>query len=232
MPRVQCMWGVLQKQTFRTSTFTHTNLHPHHRSPAMFRRFCLTMICCLSLCSATTNAQQPTDTKPLTSEGDLASQMVDGIDRFLLQQIADAPQHRAAFWNRDTTSVEAYQTSLADNRKRLANILGARDSRIAFDAPELIATTNHDSLIADTPAYTIYAVRWPVLADPAPTAQHLTSLHGAGLLLVPKLEVGKVIGNVVAIPHAGHSPEQLCGLAPGILRNLNTRDDWPKAAAA
>ncbi len=182
----------------------------------MFRRFCLTMICCLSLCSATTNAQQPTDTKPLTSEGDLASQMVDGIDRFLLQQIADAPQHRAAFWNRDTTSVEAYQTSLADNRKRLANILGARDSRIAFDAPELIATTNHDSLIADTPAYTIYAVRWPVLADPAPTAQHLTSLHGAGLLLVPKLEVGKVIGNVVAIPHAGHSPEQLCGLAPGI----------------
>ena len=37
-------------------------------------------------------------TAPLTMEGDLASAMVDGIDRFLLREIAQAPARRAQFW--------------------------------------------------------------------------------------------------------------------------------------
>ena len=41
------------------------------------------------------NVAGPSDTMPLTIEGDLASQMVDGIDRFLLKQIETDAASRA-----------------------------------------------------------------------------------------------------------------------------------------
>ena len=155
----------------------------------------------------------PVDTAPLTMDGDIASQLVDGVDRFLLRKIEEAPAQRAALWHRDTSSVEAYNKSIEPNRLRLAHMLGVRDERVPFKSPERIATVADSRLIANTNKYRVYAIRWPVLADPAPTARNLVSLHGEGLLLVP---TGEAIADVVAIPHADHSPEQICGLAPGI----------------
>jgi hypothetical protein len=86
-------------------------------------------------------------TKPLTMEGDIASQLVAGVDRFLLRKIEESVEKRARHWKRDFSSAEAYSKSIEPNRKRLAHILGMRDPRVPFDAPELVATTAQPALV-------------------------------------------------------------------------------------
>ncbi len=71
----------------------------------------------------------PEGTIPLTIEGDLASQMVDGIDRFLLKEIEKAAATRADRFKVDTSSPEAYEASLKPHREKLAKCLGIRDAR-------------------------------------------------------------------------------------------------------
>src|SRR5262245_37234232 len=51
-------------------------------------------------------------TRPLTMEGDLATQMVEGIDRFLLKQIEESVAKREQHWKRDFSSPEAYNKSI------------------------------------------------------------------------------------------------------------------------
>ena len=58
---------------------------------------------------ARADAQSPLPgTAPLTIQGDLAAQMVDGINDYLLQQSAATPAGRARYWHRDLSSAEAY----------------------------------------------------------------------------------------------------------------------------
>ncbi|MDG1893378.1 MAG: dienelactone hydrolase family protein [Fuerstiella sp.] len=167
----------------------------------------------LLLPAAASRAQHPEGTAPLTGEADLASEMVDGIDRFLLRKIAESKSRRAGFWNRDLSSAAAYNKSIEPNRQRLMNILGGRDDRMSFDSPEIMATVDDQGLVASGERFKAFAIRWPVLADPAPTAKNLPSIYGEGLLLVPN---GPAVGNVVAIPDADQSPEQISGLADGV----------------
>ena len=75
-------------------------------------------------------------TQPLTWTDDLASRLVDGVDRFLLGKLEASIAERAKHWQRDFSSPEAYQKSIEPNRKRLAHILGVRDERLPFDGPE------------------------------------------------------------------------------------------------
>src|SRR6266852_4006187 len=79
-------------------------------------------------------------TQRLTLDGDVASQMVAGADRFLLRELERSEALRDRFWHRDYSSPEAYTVSVATNRARLAHILGVRDSRVRFQSPELSAT--------------------------------------------------------------------------------------------
>ena len=72
-------------------------------------------------------------TKPLTVKGDIASELVAGVDRFLLREIDKSVARRAAHWKRDFSSTEAYNKSIEPNRKRLAHILGVRDLRIPIE---------------------------------------------------------------------------------------------------
>src|SRR5204863_200521 len=110
-----------------------------------------------------------------------------------IQKSADA---RAKFWKRDTSSADAFTKSGEPNRARLAHILGLRDRRVPFDAPELIATTSQPALVGKGAGFEAFAVRWPAFGD----------VHGEGLLLVP---TGKKVADVVAIPDADQTPEQL-----------------------
>ena len=155
----------------------------------------------------------PANTVPLTIEGDLASQMVDGIDRFLLNQIAADAASRAERFTVDISSVEAYEASLKPHRERLAKCLGIRDARLPFTSPEIIAAVGAESVIASSEKFTVQAIRWPVLSDPSPQGQGLPSIYGEGLLLTPK---GDVVANVIVLPDADETPEQMCGLAEGI----------------
>ncbi|MEZ6061502.1 MAG: dienelactone hydrolase family protein [Planctomycetaceae bacterium] len=170
-------------------------------------------IFCIPNVRAAEEPVAPANIQALTMEGDIASQLVDGVDRFLLNQIDRAADRRDEFWNFDTSSAAAFNKSIRPNRERLAKILGVCDSRVPFESPERIATVADSKLVALTNKYRVFAIRWPVLADPAPSAGNLVSIYGEGLLLVP---TGDVIADVVAIPHADHSPEQICGLAEGI----------------
>jgi cephalosporin-C deacetylase-like acetyl esterase len=140
-------------------------------------------------------------TKPLTAEGDLAAQMVAGIDKYLTRELAASVAKRKEFWKQDFSSPEAYTKSVEPNRERLRKILGVIDERLPVKELEYVATTSQPALVGETAAYKVYAVRWPVLPG----------VHGEGLLLEPK---GKPVACVVAIPDADTTPEALAGLDP------------------
>ena len=162
----------------------------------------------LLFCALHLNAQPKLDTTPLTLEGDIASQLVAGVDQFLLDELAASVTKRPAYWNRDFSSHEAYVKSVEPNRKRLAHILGLRDSRTAFAGLQLDGTTAASSLVGQTDRITIHAVSWPAFRD----------VTGTGLLLEPR---GRdVAANVVAIPDSGQIPEQIAGLSLGLTPEL------------
>ncbi len=151
-----------------------------------------------------TQAQPPLDTKPLTIEGDIASHLVAGVDRFLLRELSDSVAQRARHWQRDFTSQEAYAKSVEPNRQRLAHIIGLRDERVEFDGLTLASTTAESALAGQTERITVRAVRWPAFGDVTAT----------GLLLEPRgLDA---VANVVALPDCNQLPEQITGLAEGL----------------
>ena len=58
-------------------------------------------------------------TRLLESEGDLAAQMVAGIDAFLSRELAGSIAGRRNYWNQDFDSTVAYERSVQKNRERL-----------------------------------------------------------------------------------------------------------------
>ncbi len=142
-------------------------------------------------------------TKPLTTEGDLAAQMVAGIDRYLMRELAASVPRRQALWKPDYTSPEAYTRSVEPNREHLRRILGVVDQRLPVTDLEYLSTASTRALVAEGTGYRVYAVRWPVLEG----------VDAEGLLLQPQ---GKPVACVVALPDADWSPEMLGGLKPGV----------------
>jgi len=182
------------------------------------RSFLLAVACALALTSGVPAfAQQQVEGDPLpgterlTMAGDIAAQMVAGIDRFLLREIELSVERRGQHWKRDFSSPEAYNKSIGPNRQRLKKILGVVDERVPFDAPEVIGTITptrrasegHPLAIGRGGNYEIFAVRWPAVRQ----------VHGEGLLLVPR---GDKVADIIAIPDADQTPEQICGLAEGV----------------
>jgi dienelactone hydrolase len=143
-------------------------------------------------------------TQPLTLQGDIASNLVAGVDRFLLRELEKSETGRAKFWKRDFSSEEAYNQSIGTNRAKLGHILGVRDASKAFDAPELIGTTAQPALVGRGTGFEVFAVRWPAFGD----------VHGEGLLCIPT--GGKAVCDVVAISDCEQTPEQMLGLMEGI----------------
>jgi dienelactone hydrolase len=144
------------------------------------------------------------DTRPLTAKGDIASDLVSAAHRFLLRETENSAAGRLRYWQRDFSSPANYEQSIEPNRKHLAWMLGIRDARVPFDAPELVSTLTRPALVGKGEGYEILAVRWPAFGD----------VFGEGLLLNPTR--AKPLANVVAIPDVSHTPEQLAGLVPGI----------------
>jgi dienelactone hydrolase len=151
----------------------------------------------LSAC-ATAQSVLP-GTAQLNAQGDLALQMVDGIDDYLLRETAEAARHRDQFWHRDFSSPEAYERSIEPNRKELARIIGAVDPVAPVKALEYVASTRQPALVGRGKGYKIFAVRWPVWPG----------VYGEGLLLDPE---AAPVARVVALPDAGWQPEALAGL--------------------
>lgn len=143
-------------------------------------------------------------TVPLTMEGDIASHLVDGADRFLLREINRARERRDASWDRDLSSHAAYLDSVQEGRETLARLLGVRDERVATPIPERVSPVGEPEVIGEGDGWEAAEIRWPAFAD----------VTGVGLLLTPKN--GKPVADVVAIPDADVLPEHIAGLAEGL----------------
>lgn len=144
------------------------------------------------------------NTAPLTEKVDFADKMVAGIDRFLMKEIAASAEKRERYWKRDTSSAEAYAKSVEPNRQRLRKIIGAVDERPKVPELEYVSTPTSPSKIADRQQYEVHQVRWRAFGH----------VYGEGLLLQPKSR--EPLADVVAIPDADETPEQLAGLEIGI----------------
>lgn len=155
------------------------------------------------LLTSSLHAQPLPGTKPLEGKDDFAAVMVDGIGKYLDRATKASVAERKKYWKPDFSSPEAYVKSVNPNRERFKKIIGLVDGRMRVPALELVGTIDQPALIAQTKAYKVYTVRWPVLPG----------VDGEGLLLEP---VGKAKANVVAIPDADWTPEMLVGLAPGV----------------
>ena len=141
-------------------------------------------------------------TRPLTGDGDLSKVMLDGLHRFAEREIDASVKTRATLWKRDTSSREAYERSVEANRASFRRIIGVVDPRLPARM-ERFGGDDDPALVAECDTFRAYQVRWPVLEG----------VYGEGLLLEPKREV---VGQVVALPDADQTPEQVTGLAPGV----------------
>ena len=131
-------------------------------------------------------AQALPGTTPWEDRGDPAAAMVAGIGRFLDRELAASVERRQENWHRDFSSAEAYARSVEPNRQRFLKIIGAVDPRVTPVEVAYVATTDSPAKVAETPAFTAYAVRWGVYDD----------VEAEGLLLEPK---GEARANVVAM---------------------------------
>jgi len=155
-------------------------------------------------------------TTPLTWNVDISAKLLDDAHVFIERKIAESINGRPGFWHRNYSSRSAYEASVQPNRQRLIKYIGVEDKQAPFvnrntgfkdGNPaifmEKISNINDSIIVAETEKYRIYQVRWPVR----------NRVYGEGLLIQPKR---KAVANVIAIPDADQTPEQLCGLSPGI----------------
>ena len=165
---------------------------------------CFAALAGLVLIAAVSDAADPLpNTQPLTVTEPLDQFMVSGINKFALREIDEAVTKRDQYWKRDYSSAEAYAKSIAPNRERFKECIGAVDSRIPAAGLELITTVQQPSLVGRAEKYTIHAVRWNVL----------DGITAEGLLLQPN---GEVIGRMIVVPDADWTPEAFSGLDKGV----------------
>jgi len=162
------------------------------------------------------SALEPEATQPLSTTTDLAADMVDGIDRFLLKEIENTGARREQLWHIDLASDAALQGSLQTHREMLARMIGANDQRITPQPlSELNVDLNISAVIGTSDRFDGHAIRWPVLADPTPTFDAIPSLFGEGIILLPR-EQRPTSATIIVIPDADQTPEQISGLVGGL----------------
>lgn len=183
-------------------SFTQTDcVHLIRRARAW--AFCaFTLSFCLTLGNhlAAQNTQLPS-TKPLQLEEPLDELMVRGIRQYCLENVKKSRDARTHKWNRDYSSIDAYKSSVKENRDNFASILGVVDPRLTTNGKsqfEFTGTVTRSSLIQDSPTYKVHSIRWQVIRG----------VTTEGLLLIPD----KPKACVIAIPDADWTPEMFAGI--------------------
>jgi hypothetical protein len=88
-------------------------------------------------------------TAALTDRADLAAEMVDGINEYLLRATAESIPKRSALWSRND------QSAIAKNRERFKKIIGAVDTRLPVLSLTLQETTTTKALVASGKNYKV-----------------------------------------------------------------------------
>ena len=154
-------------------------------------------------------------TKPLVGERDYASDMVDGIDRFLVRR----PRRGDARGHVETGLVvaRAYEQWWSQTA-RLAKMIGVVGRGNGRAALELVATTTQPASVGAAGAGT----------RPRGAVAGAAGVHGEGLLLArPRAAVA----DVVALPDADQTPEKLAGWRRASRPSRSSPGGWPRAAA-
>ncbi|QEL16199.1 alpha/beta hydrolase family protein [Limnoglobus roseus] len=164
-------------------------------------RLIVCLLCVLGGFARDISAQPLPNTKLLTTDGDLAKLMVDGIHKYLDRELEAAPAKRWKLWEEAFKNTDALTKAIPAKRERLKQILGVVDPRVPSKL-EYVGGPDRPSLVAEVDGCRIHAVRWAVL----------NGVDAEGLLIEPK---DKPKANVVAVPHADQHPEQVAGLTSG-----------------
>jgi cephalosporin-C deacetylase-like acetyl esterase len=174
-------------------------------------------------------------TAKLEEEGDLASTMISGIDRFLLKQIEESQDTRDKNWSGVVLPSGLFAESnqkASELRAKLAKMLGVVDTRVGDGRIEIVESfreivseaqeaTANSTANDPTKGPTVRVIRWPVLEG----------VWGEGLLIEPERLEGKSnppLMNVIAITDADQTPEQLAGLSDGI----EAKHQWARILAS
>ena len=98
------------------------------------------------------------DPSPL--KGDIASELVAGVDRFLLKQLDESVKTRERYWKREFSSLKAYDASIEPNRKRLAHILGVRDPLTQSGTAEHPDDFSYQLVAGSGEPASVRSIRW------------------------------------------------------------------------
>jgi putative membrane-bound dehydrogenase-like protein len=134
---------------------------------------------------------------------DFADKMVTGLERFLNDQLEAAPGKRDVLWKQGLAPNKDWDAFFAAKRQDLQRMIGAVEQRPKVPELQYVASPTQLSRIAKCDAYTVDMVRWRAFGN----------VWVEGLLLEP---AGGIKAQVVAIPDADETPEQLAGLTSGI----------------
>ena len=149
-----------------------------------------------------TNCKPLHSTEPLTSDADLALQMVECLDNYVTRAIKEAAVNRDVHWQRDYSSQTLYVESVEQNRCRFKKQIGCIDERLVNDSLSLIATTETSAKIAEGDNFTVSRVGWRVFDE----------VDGEGILFEPMDNV-LVVAQVIALPDADWTPDMIAGFS-------------------
>jgi len=132
-------------------------------------------------------------TEPFTQTDDISAQMVEGIDRWLDRETAQAAEKRNHAWQ-EAASGDHWEAFINAHREKLRQILGVTDPRTP-GAIEEIVEPGEENPTAIGPGYLVRRVRWPVFEG----------VHGEGLLFRPTVAPQAA---VIVVPDADELPEK------------------------
>lgn len=141
------------------------------------------------------------DSPRLDATGDLAAQLVADANVFLGGQLERSRSEQSFPWT-GCSFAKAFCVP-EQSRKELFHRLGLPGGVVEKPEPAFIATPSRSSLVGKGTGYSVHAVSWRAFDD----------VTAEGLLLLPD---GPAIADIVAIPDADQTPEQILGLAPGV----------------
>ncbi len=167
----------------------------------------------LALGQQTAPAKVLPGTEPLELQGDITSQLVDGVDRFLLKQLEQAPAARQQHWpsliHKDATQPHALIGELS-------TMIGLRDERTPNPRLTLEHAPGTRTPYAASTTWYAEQARWPVHSGVDATGLYVVSSQ-----MAPNFRA-------IIIPDASQTPEQLIGLGEGNERVM----DWAAQLAA
>jgi len=144
----------------------------------------------------------------LDIEGDIASELVAGVDRFLLKELDKSIEKRIAFWPKPnvakdkSSSESSYETATKHFRDELRMRLGMIDLPVPCESfliqSVASAGVNESNWLAKNEQCSVFEVRWKVYEG----------VDATGLLIVPNRNIRF---SAVVVPDAGQEPKQLCG---------------------